>query len=167
MIFLKNSIKLFDKYFYYINIKILKNFNILYFNSYFGLIKYKLMPFEKFAFYKFLIFMRSVYFILNIGWISILYLNGLGFKSTRKFLIKELKYWRFNVGHSHVFQYFTPEDVILKSKNRYICMFSFNKSQLFTISQKLKTFKKLNIYKGTGIQYPGELKSLKIGKLKQ
>ena len=68
---------------------------------------------------------------------------------------------RFNGGHSHVFQYFVPENIILKSRNRYICVFSYDKSQIFNLTQKLKSFRKVNVYKGTGIQYLDELKITK------
>ena len=103
---------------------------------------------------------------LNIGWISILFLNGLGYRSTRKFIFSNKKYWRFNVGHSHVFKYFVPENVILKTKLRYVCVFCFNKKQLYDITQKIKMFRRINIYKGNGIRYLDEFKVLKRGKLR-
>jgi len=77
------------------------------------------------------------------------------------------KYWRFNVGHSHVFQYFTPKKIILKSKNRYICIFGYKKNQVFDVTEKLKKFHMPDIYKGVGIKYPNEIIKLKKGKVRQ
>lgn len=167
MIFLKKNLKICNKNLYFINIKYNKNLNYIYYQSTYGLLKFNLFYFDIFHFYKFISKLNNLFNNLNVGWISILFLNGLGFKATRKMNINNKKYWRFNVGHSHVFQYFSPDNVILKSKNRYICVFSFKKQQLFLLTQKLKTFKNLNIYKGTGIYYPNQLIRLKVGKLKQ
>lgn len=77
------------------------------------------------------------------------------------------KYWRFNLGHSHVFQYFSPKKIILKSKNRYICIFGLKKNQIFDITQELRKFRIPDIYKGVGIRYPNEILNLKKGKVRQ
>lgn len=167
MILLKKNNKLYNKYLYHCNLKYNIYLNYIFVKGKFGLLKYSLYYFNKFSMYKFLIYFNNIYSKINIGWISILFLNGLGFKSTRKVTSLKQKYWRFNVGHSHVFQYFVPENVILKSRNRYICVFSYDKSQIFNLTQKLKSFKQVNVYKGTGIQYLNELKITKVGKLKQ
>ncbi len=109
----------------------------------------------------------NLYNQLNNGWIGILFLNGLGFKSTKKIIFSIKKYWRFNVGHSQVFQYFTPKNIILKSKNRYICIFGLQKTQVFDITQKIRKFHIPDIYKGIGIKYPNEIIKLKKGKVRQ
>lgn len=109
----------------------------------------------------------NLYNELNNGWISILFLNGLGFKSTKKLMFLRKKYWRFNIGHSQVFQYFTPKNIILKSKNRYICIFGLKKVQVFDITQKIRKFHVPDVYKGIGIKYPNEIIKLKKGKVRQ
>jgi ribosomal protein L6P/L9E len=167
MIFLKKNLIICNKNLYFINIKYNKNLNYIYCQSFFGLLKIKLFYLNIFCIYKLYYKINNLFYNLNVGWISILFLNGLGFKATRKVNKNNKKYWRFNIGHSHVFQYFSPENIILKSKNRYICVFSFKKQQLYSLTEKLKTFKSLNIYKGTGIYYPNQLIRLKVGKLKQ
>lgn len=107
------------------------------------------------------------WFKLNVGWIGILLLNGLGFKSTRKIFGIDKKYWRFNVGHSHVFQYFTPRNIIMKIKQRFIYFFGLHKSQIFDITEKIKSFHIPDTYKGIGIKYPNEVIRLKKGKVRQ
>lgn len=164
MILLKKKKKIFNLYLYNINIKY--NYNIFILKGYFGLIK--IFIYYDFIFLKNL--KKKIYNAnneINNGWISILFLNGLGFKATKKYIYNTKKYWRFNVGHSHVFQYFTPQNIILKSKNRYICLFGYNKNQIFDISEKLKKFHIPDIYKGVGIKYPDELIKLKKGKIRQ
>lgn len=156
-----------NKNLYFIKIKYDKNLNYIYCCSLYGLLKIKLFSLKLFNMYIFFSILNNLFYKLNVGWIAILFLNGLGFKATRKINKDNKKYWRFNIGHSHVFQYFSPENIIFKSKNRYICFFSFKKQQLYSITEKLKTFKLLNIYKGTGIYYPNQLICLKVGKLKQ
>lgn len=165
MILLLKKKKILDINLYYINLKY-KN-NILFLEGKFGFIK---LFFIKNNFIN-LIYLKkkllSLYYQLNTGWIGILFLNGLGFKSTRKIMFLKKKYWRFNVGHSHVFQYFTPQKIILKSKNRYICIFGYKKNQVFDITEKIKKFHIPDIYKGIGIKYPDEVIKLKKGKVRQ
>jgi hypothetical protein len=107
------------------------------------------------------------WFELNCGWVGALYLNGLGFKSTRKIFGIDKKYWRFNVGHSHVFQYFTPKEIILKVKQRFIYIFGLKKGQVMDITKKIKNFHMPDSYKGIGIKYPNEVIHLKKGKTRQ
>ena len=110
---------------------------------------------------------KNFWFELNCGWVGTLYLNGLGFKSTRKLFGIDKKYWRFNVGHSHVFQYFPPKNVILKVKQRFIYLFGNKKSQIIDITKKMRSFHMPDSYKGIGIKYPDEVIRLKKGKTRQ
>lgn len=167
MILLKKKKNVLKKNFFKINIKIKSSSNILFFEGKQGIVKFKLLSQVKLNFFELIQRLSNLDKSLNTGWISVLFLNGLGFKSTRKVTNLKKKYWRFNVGHSHVFQYFVPENIIFKARNRYICIFGYEKKQVFNLSEKLKTFKSLNIYKGTGIQYPNQVYKLKVGKLKQ
>lgn len=165
MILLLKTNKVYNGNFYNINIKYINN--ILYLKGYFGYIRIYFL--KKINFNIQLLKQKLYNFCieLNIGWIGILFLNGLGFKSTKKNIFLKKKYWRFNVGHSHVFQYFTPRNIILKSKNRYICLFGFKKSQIYDIAEKIRKFHVPDIYKGVGIKYPNELIKLKKGKVRQ
>lgn len=104
---------------------------------------------------------------LNIGYINYLYLNGIGFKCTKKFNNINKRFWRFNVGHSQVFLYYTPKDIIMKVKQRYLCFFGKKKNQIFDITSKIKNFHMPDSYKGVGIKYPNETIILKKGKTRQ
>jgi ribosomal protein L6P/L9E len=74
------------------------------------------------------------------------------------------KYWRFNVGHSHVFLYFSPKNIIVKAKNRFVLIFGYKKNQVFDILEKIRTFHIPDVYKGVGLKYPNEIIRLKKGK---
>ena len=95
-----------------------------------------------------------------------LYLNGLGFKSTRK-KADDKKHWRFNVGHSHVFKYYPPEDIIMKVKTRLLCLFGFEKRRILDIINKLRSFHIPDLYKGVGMKFFNEIIILKKGKTRQ
>jgi len=71
------------------------------------------------------------------------------------------------VGHSHIFQYFTPKNIFLKVKLRNIYIFGLKKNQIFDITQNIQKFHKPDIYKGVGIKYPYEVINLKKGKVRQ
>lgn len=103
---------------------------------------------------------------INVGFIGVLYLNGLGFKSTRK-KTNDKKYWRFNVGHSHVFKYYTPKDLIMKVKTRLLFFFGLNKVQIGDILHKLRSFHIPDVYKGVGLKFKDEIIRLKKGKTRQ
>lgn len=168
MLFIKKKKKIFNIFLILINLK-LKNFNniIIYIKGFYG-IKTLLLKFNNFVNFNFLKEkIKNIWLELNVGTIGTLYLNGLGFKSTRKLFSTNKKHWRFNVGHSHVFQYFTPKNMIMKVKQRFIFMFGINKSQVFDILKKIKSFHVPDSYKGVGIKYPNEYIRLKKGKTRQ
>ena len=168
MLFIKKKKKIFNISLFLSNLK-LKKFNnmVIYIKGFYGV---------KTLFFKFNNYInlnllkerfKNIWLELNVGTIGILYLNGLGFKSTRKLFSTNKKHWRFNVGHSHVFQYFTPKNIIMKVKQRFIFMFGINKSQVFDILKKIKSFHVPDSYKGVGIKYPNEFIRLKKGKTRQ
>jgi len=117
-------------------------------------------------FFKLKEFLNNTWLIINVGFIGMLYLNGLGFKSTRK-KINDKKYWRFNVGHSHVFKYYTPKNIIMKIKTRLICVFGIYKMQVMDIINQIRKFHVPDIYKGVGMKYINEVIRLKKGKVRQ
>lgn len=121
---------------------------------------------DNFDFLNFFRFLTMFWFGANVGYIGNLYLNGLGFKSTRK-KDEDKKHWRFNVGHSHVFKYYPPKDIIMKIKVRLICIYGFNKMQVMDIVNKLRSFHFPDPYKGVGMKYLDEIIRLKKGKIRQ
>ena len=110
---------------------------------------------------------NNLWYQLNSGFVSYLYLNGLGFKCTKKFLNIDKKLWRFNVGHSQVFLYFTPKNIIMKIKQRFLYFFGKKRHQINDIANKLKSFHIPDSYKGVGIKFPDEIIILKKGKTRQ
>ena len=165
MILLLKKKILFRRNLFLISIKYYRK-NKIYIYGKFGLLKINLnfSNFLSFFYLKYKLFL--IWFELNSGWITVLYLNGLGFKSTKKTNFLNKIYWRFNVGHSHVFQYFTPRNIIFKSKKRFICFFGYKNNQVLDITNKIKTFHLPDCYKGVGIKYPKEIIRLKIGKMR-
>jgi hypothetical protein len=175
MIFLKKEKKnILNWWFYniklkYKNINLLKLiynfFKIIYFkgkNGFFKLIIHRILDIhylkEKF---------NNLKISLNTGYMGYLYLNGIGFKCTKKIYNLNKRFWRFNVGHSQVFLYYTPKDIIMKVKQRFLCFFGIRKNQIFDITSKIKNFHIPDSYKGVGIKYPDEFIILKKGKTRQ
>lgn len=110
---------------------------------------------------------NNLKFILNTGYIGYLYLNGIGFKCTKKIYNIDKRFWRFNVGHSQVFLYYMPKNIIMKVKQRFIYFFGIKKHQIYDITSKIKKFHMPDSYKGVGIKYPDEIIFLKKGKTRQ
>ena len=165
MILLLNKIHIFNLNFLQLKIKI-NIFKDIYFSGRYGFLKF-ILNFKKFNLLDLKVKLDNSWFELSTGWIGFLLLNGLGFKSTRKIFGLDKKYWRFNVGHSHVFQYFTPRKIIMKVKQRLILIFGLKKNQINDITQKLKSFHLPDSYKGVGLKYPDEFIRLKKGKVRQ
>ncbi|KAM9954806.1 hypothetical protein ACTFIR_012881 [Dictyostelium discoideum] len=61
-----------------------------------------------------------------------------------------------DVGYSHYRSCLIPKEVVVKLEGSHIILYSINKEKVTTFASLLKTFKKINMYKGTGIL--GELK---------
>lgn len=165
MILLLKKKHIYRKNLYFINIKYYKK-HFIYIKGLFGLLKIKLIWKNSIKFFQIQQKLNNWWFELNSGWIIILYLNGLGFKSIRKTTLLKKRYWRFIVGHGHVFQYLSPKNIILKTKKRYLCFFGFKKNQIIDITRKIKTFRIPDCYKGIGIKYPQEIIRLKEGKMR-
>lgn len=168
MIFLKNKHTIFNWWFYNIKLKykFLCDFlKTIYFEGKNGFLKILINNKINLHYLKnkFINFKIS----LNVGYIGFLYLNGIGFKCTKKFLDIDKRLWRFNVGHSQVFFYFTPRNIIMKVKQRFLCFFGIKKHQIFDIANKLKNFRIPDSYKGVGIKFPNETIILKKGKTRQ
>lgn len=168
MIFLLDKIKIINLYLLQIKLKfdIYKN---LYFAGIFGILKtfITLNLKKKLNIFFFKQKFDNYSFDLNSGHIGILHLNGLGFKCTKKIFNINKRYWRFNVGHSQTFRYYTPWKVIMKVKQRFIFFFGLKRDQIFDIMHKIKSFHIPDSYKGVGIKYPDEVIILKKGKVRQ
>lgn len=96
-----------------------------------------------------------------LGWVCILEMKGLGYKS---FISdNELK---FDIGYSHYIKYPLSADLKIKCKNNNIYLFSIYKDKLFSISKLLCSFRERGPYKMKGIFYKGETIKLKPGKQK-
>ena len=165
MVFLLEKRKIFSINLLQLKIKydFLKNIYLL---GYFGFVKF----FLNLKFLNLLLLKEKIYnswFELNSGWLVYLLLNGLGFKATKKIFGLNKRHWRFNVGHSQTFWYFTPRKIIMKVKQRFILLFGVNKSQITDITEKMKTFHIPDSYKGVGLKYPDEYIRLKKGKVRQ
>lgn len=164
----KKKIKILSLNAFFIKLKYLIKTNIIYMQGFYGIAKifWSLSKFLDFNYLKDKLY--NYWYELHVGFIGILYLNGLGFKCTKKlFYASTKKFWRFNVGHSHVFWYFTPKNLIMKVKQRFIFLFGYFKNQIFDILKKLKNFHIPDSYKGIGLKFPNEYIRLKKGKVRQ
>lgn len=55
----------------------------------------------------------------------------------------------------------------MKVKQRFLCFFGIQKSQIYDIAYQIKNFRIPDSYKGIGIKYPNEIIILKKGKVRQ
>ena len=166
MIFLLEKTKILNWYFLNLKLKynICKN---IYFLGKYGFFKIILNLKKKIDLFFFKKKFNNLWYELNTGFVGFLYLNGLGFKCTKKFFSTNKKWWRFNVGHSQVFLYFTPKNIIMKVKQRFLCFFGIKKNQIYDIAYQIKNFRIPDSYKGIGIKFPDEIIILKKGKTRQ
>lgn len=166
MIFLSEKYKILNWYF--LNLKLKYDISkSLYFWGKYGFLKILLDLKKKINLFFFKEKFNNLWFELSTGFLGFLYLNGLGFKCTKKFFNVDKKWWRFNVGHSQVFLYFTPRNIIMKVKQRFLCFFGLKKSQIYDIAYQIKNFRIPDSYKGIGIKFPNEIIILKKGKVRQ
>lgn len=166
-IFLLKKKKIFNLNILNIRIKYNKIYSIFYLFGLFGILNINFNFKKGISIFYLKQKLLNFWYELNTGWIGHLYLNGLGFKATRKLFNNSKKYWRFNIGHSHVFKYFPPKNIIMKVKNRNIFIFGLKKYQVMDIVKKIKIFRIPDSYKGVGIKYPNEIIKLKKGKVRQ
>ncbi|KAN0055621.1 hypothetical protein ACTA71_004295, partial [Dictyostelium dimigraforme] len=75
----------------------------------------------------------------------------------------------FDTGYSHYRSCLIPSEVLVKIEGVQIILYSINKETVTTFVSLLKTFKKVNMYKGTGILGKIELNGNKqiVGELKK
>ncbi len=96
-----------------------------------------------------------------LGWVCILEMKGLGYKS---FISNNAL--KFDIGYSHFMRYIIINQLKVKRKNNNIYLFSIYKDLLFSISKLLCSFRERGPYKIKGIFYKNEIIKLKAGKQK-
>lgn len=69
-----------------------------------------------------------------------------------------------NLGFSHPINFPIPEGTKIETQENKIKVFGINKELVGIVSDKIKRFKKPDVYKGKGIRYLGEKLKLKPGK---
>lgn len=167
MIFILKKDKILNWFFLNLKLKY-NNLTDLYFKGKYGFSKFSLLNLKsKINLFFFKEKFKNLWFELNTGFIGFLYLNGLGFKCTKKFFDINKKWWRFNIGHSQVFLYFTPKNIIMKVKQRFLYFFGKKINQIYDIAHQIKKFRIPDSYKGIGIKFPNEIIILKKGKVRQ
>ncbi len=93
------------------------------------------------------------------GYTVVLELVGLGYRASVKGKNLEL-----NLGYSHPIVYPIPEDVKIEVKENKIYVSGIDKQRVGQVAAEIRSFRKPNPYKGTGIRYEGEQLKLKPGK---
>ncbi len=93
------------------------------------------------------------------GYTVVLELVGLGYRASVKGKNLEL-----NLGYSHPIIYPIPEDVKIEVKENKIYVSGIDKQRVGQVAAEIRSFRKPNPYKGTGIRYEGEQLKLKAGK---
>ena len=93
------------------------------------------------------------------GYTVVLELVGLGYRASVKGKNLEL-----NLGYSHPINYPIPDDVKIEVKENKIYVSGIDKQRVGQVAAEIRSFRKPNPYKGTGIRYEGEQLKLKPGK---
>lgn len=101
---------------------------------------------------------------VNIGYKNSLELVGVGFKASSQGNLIEL-----SLGYSHSIFFAVPEEIKVltvteKGKNPTIILEGIDKQLIGQVSAKLKSFRKVEPYKGKGVKFVGEIIRRKAGK---
>lgn len=101
---------------------------------------------------------------VNIGYKSNLELVGVGFKASSQGNLIEL-----SLGYSHSIFFLVPAEIKVltvteKGKNPTIILEGIDKQLIGQVSAKLKSFRKVEPYKGKGVKFVGEVIRRKAGK---
>lgn len=104
---------------------------------------------------------NNILFGVNYGYLKILELKGIGFKTymNKNFLV-------FSLGYSHDVIYHFPKNVTVRSLANKIEIFSCDKQLVGQVSFDIRNLKRINSYKVKGIKYLFEDIVTKIGKKK-
>jgi len=70
----------------------------------------------------------------------------------------------FFFGHTNLFYFHAPKNVILKARKRKLLLLSNNLSVLKTVLAHLLLLKKISVYRIRGLVYPRQIIILKVGK---
>jgi large subunit ribosomal protein L6 len=101
---------------------------------------------------------------VNTGYKKELELVGVGFKATAQGKILEL-----NLGHSHSIIFEVPEELGVsaetqKGKNPIVTLEGIDKQLIGQVAAKIRSFRKIEPYKGKGVKFVGEEIRRKAGK---
>lgn len=126
------------------------NKNLLFTNNY---ISNKLLNY--YSNYIFSIF-NTLYY-LQYNYITTINLNGIGYK-----FVLDNKFLKIRVGYSHFIQYRKIPQIYFNLLNpTKLVLYSNSKFLINKIVSEIKSYKKINLYKGTGIFYENEFIILK------
>ena len=99
---------------------------------------------------------------INEGYSKTLELTGVGFRAAVKGSVLNLQ-----IGFSHDVNYNIPEGIkIIVEKQTILKITGADKQQVGTVASKIKTFRKIEPYKGKGIREQGQYILKKEGKKK-
>jgi ribosomal protein L6P/L9E len=115
-------------------------------------------------------FFRDFYFFIkgnNQGFFFKYRIVGLGFKLRRLFILKNNRFLRLDLGFSHSIFYKIPYQIGVYAKKKKFFFFSENFNLLYSLSQRVRNFRKVNPYKEKGILFFNYKLKLKSGKQQQ
>ena len=99
---------------------------------------------------------------INIGYIKTLELNGVGYRASLKG-----KQLNLQLGYSHDIDYDIPEGIKIEvEKQTTLKISGSDKQQVGSVASKIKTYRKIEPYKGKGIREKGQYVLKKEGKKK-
>ena len=99
---------------------------------------------------------------INIGYGKTLELNGVGYRAALKG-----KQLNLQLGYSHDINFDIPEGIKINVEKQTILKITgYDKQQVGTVASKIKTFRKIEPYKGKGVREQGQYVLKKEGKKK-
>ena len=129
-----------------------KNFNLYIYNNHLN--SYYIIFNNLLIKSKFLINLRKYFVNICRGYCVKLEVIGLGYSVTSNVKTGLL---RLNIGYNHSIFYKIPNGIILRSRRKEIFLFSYSFFLLKNVSEEIKNFRKLSIYKLKGIKIKNEL----------
>ncbi len=94
------------------------------------------------------------------GFQRTLILDGVGYKAAAKGDVLTL-----TVGYSHPIEYKMPEGISLKVERNKITVSGIDKQAIGQTAANIRSFKKVEPYKGKGLRYDDEVVRRKVGKV--
>ena len=94
------------------------------------------------------------------GFSKNLVIEGVGFRAKVKG-----KHLTMNLGYSHPVEYTVPDGVELTVEKNKISLHGADKQVVGQVAAEIRSFRKVEPYKGKGIRYEGEVVQRKVGKV--